>query len=218
MNRNKPAICVFCGSAEGSNPAFSAAAARLGRLIAETEWRLLFGGGGHGLMGVLAKAARQAGGEVVGIMPDFLRAYELPPEWERELILTSDMQQRKAQLLDAADAFVVLPGGPGTMDEFFEVLVAASLGVLRPAGEPPRPAASAALGEAPDASHFRTTSTKPILVVNIGGFFDPLDTLMAHMDRHGFVRSGVCDLYRTVATPDEALAIIGQALNLQYGS
>jgi uncharacterized protein (TIGR00730 family) len=185
MKPNKPAICVFCGSAAGLDPAFSDAAARMGRLIGEAGAKLVFGGGGHGLMGDVAKSARKAGAEIVGIMPDFLRAYELPPSWERELILTPDMPQRKTQLMDVSDAFVVLPGGPGTIDEFFEVLVAASLGVL----------------------------PKPIVVVSVNGYFAPLEALMAHMAENGFVREGVRDLYRMVPSPEDAMTAIMEALS-----
>jgi uncharacterized protein (TIGR00730 family) len=184
MATNKPAICVFCGSAAGLDPAFSDAAARMGRLIGEAGAKLVFGGGGHGLMGETAMAARKAGAEIVGIMPDFLRAYELPPSWERELILTPDMPQRKTQLMDVSDAFVVLPGGPGTIDEFFEVLVAASLGVL----------------------------SKPIVAVNVKGYFTPLEALMAHMEANGFVREGVRELYRLVDTPEDAMVHIAEFL------
>jgi uncharacterized protein (TIGR00730 family) len=184
MAANKLSICVFCGSAAGGDPAFAEAAATLGRLIGEAGHRLVFGGGGHGLMGAAAMAARKAGAKIVGIIPDFLRAYELPPSWERELVITPDMPQRKARLMDVSDAFIVLPGGPGTMDEFFEVLVAASLGKL----------------------------PKPIVVVNVAGYFEPLAALMAHMDGHGFVRGGVRDLYRIVDTPAEAMATIAAEL------
>lgn len=184
MSENKLAICVFCGSSGGDDPAFAAAAARTGELIAKGGYRLVFGGGGHGLMGETARAARRSGAEILGIMPDFLRRYELPPEWQQQLELTCDLQQRKTRLLDASDAFVILPGGPGTMDEFFEVVTSASLDVL----------------------------PKPILVVDVNGYFAPLQALMDHMNRHGFVRPEVLASYRTVTTPDEAMAAIETAL------
>lgn len=184
VSDNILSICVFCGSASGDDPAFAAAARRTGALIGAAGARLVFGGGGHGLMGEVARATRAAGGSILGIMPDFLRRYEMPPEWQQELTLTVDLQQRKTQLLDESDAFIVLPGGPGTMDEFFEVVTSASLNVL----------------------------PKPILVVDVKGYFAPLAALMEHMNRHGFVRPDVFNRYALVATPDEAMDTIAAAL------
>jgi uncharacterized protein (TIGR00730 family) len=180
MTPNNKSICVFCGSAAGLRPAYGEAARTLGRLVAEAGFRLVFGGGGHGLMGEVARAAREAGGLVTGIMPDFLRRYEMPPEWEAELVLTPDMQQRKTQLIDTSDAFIVLPGGPGTMDEFFEVLTLASLDQLH----------------------------KPIVVIDVRGYFAPLHALMRHMEEEGFVHHGAAEHYRIAASPAEAVAII----------
>jgi uncharacterized protein (TIGR00730 family) len=183
---NKPAICVFCGSSHGSNPHYAAAARTLGRLIAERGFSLVFGGGGPGLMGETARAVREGGASVAGVLPEFLRWVELPPEWEKDLIITADLQERKLRMLAMADAFVVLPGGAGTMDEFFEVVTSASLGVL----------------------------TKPILVVNTEGFFDTLERLMNHIVREGFARPKILGLYRFVDTPEEAIAAIENALGL----
>jgi uncharacterized protein (TIGR00730 family) len=123
---------------------------------------------------------------VAGILPKFLRWVELPPEWEKDLIITPDLQERKTRMLAMADAFVVLPGGAGTMDEFFEVVTSASLGVL----------------------------DKPILVVNTEGHFDPLERLMNHIVREGFARPKILDLYRFVDTPEEAIDAITAKLGL----
>ena len=130
MEKTKPVICVFCGSSYGADPQYAAAARALGRLIAERGFSLVFGGGGLGLMGETARAARDGGAPVPGVLPEFLRRIEQPPEWEKDLIITPDLQLRKTRMLAMADAFVVLPGGPGTMDEFFEVVTSAQLGVL----------------------------------------------------------------------------------------
>jgi hypothetical protein len=186
IDKAKPAICVFCGSSYGSNPQYAVAARTLGRLIAERGFSLVFGGGGPGLMGETARAVRDGGASVAGILPKFLRWVELPPEWEKDLIITPDLQERKTRMLAMADAFVVLPGGAGTMDEFFEVVTSASLGVL----------------------------DKPILVVNTEGHFDPLERLMNHIVREGFARPKILDLYRFVDTPEEAIDAITAKLGL----
>lgn len=181
----KPALCVFCGSADGNNPNFVAAAERLGRLIGERGFRLVYGGGGRGLMGTLARAVLTAGGEVVGIMPDFLRQYELPPEDNSELVLTTDLQQRKSQLMDAADAFAVLPGGPGTMDEFFEVVTSVNLGRL----------------------------AKPIVMIDIDRYFAPLFALMDHMAEQGLTHAEYGKVYDVARSADEAIDIVTRRLS-----
>jgi hypothetical protein len=185
-NKTKPAICVFCGSSYGANPQYAVAARTLGRLIAERGFSLVFGGGGPGLMGETARAVREGGAPVFGVMPKFLRWVELPPDWEKDLIITPDLQERKAHMLTMADAFVVLPGGAGTMDEFFEIVTSASLGVL----------------------------AKPILVVNTEGYFDTLERLMNHIVREGFGQPKILDLYRFVDTPEEAIDAIAADLGL----
>jgi hypothetical protein len=185
-NKTKLAICVFCGSSCGSNPQYAVTARTLGRLIAERGFSLVFGGGGPGLMGETARAARDGGAPVFGVLPDFLRWVELPPDWEKDLIITPDLQERKARMLAMADAFVVLPGGAGTMDEFFEIVTSASLGILN----------------------------KPILLVNTEGYFDTLERLMNHIVREGFARSKILDLYRFVDTPEEAIDAIADELGL----
>lgn len=180
----KYAICVFCGSSDGNNPHFTAAAAALGRGLADGGFRLVYGGGGRGMMGALARAMLAGGGEITAIMPDFLRGHELPPENAFELTLTIDLQQRKSQLMDAADAFVVLPGGPGTMDEFFEVVTSANLGRLN----------------------------KPILVVDIDGYFAPLFRLMDHMVKQGLTHSEYGKVYAVVPSVEAALTVLSQTL------
>jgi uncharacterized protein (TIGR00730 family) len=116
------AVAVFCGSREGNDPAFRAAAAALGRGLAEAGVRLVYGGGGIGLMRVLADAALAAGGLVTGVMPAFLRRREVAHPGLTELLTTSDMQARKLLMFELSDAFVALPGGLGTLDETVELL------------------------------------------------------------------------------------------------
>jgi hypothetical protein len=184
MENKKLSICVFCGSAFGANPRHAEVAEKLGRLIAARGFALVYGGGGIGLMGILAKSVRAGGGQVTGIIPDFLRCVELPPEWERNMEVTPDLQQRKTRMLEAADAFVVLPGGAGTMDEFFEVVTSVQLQV----------------------------SAKPVVVVNTDGYFAPLQALLEHLVREGFARPAMLGTYRVVDTPEAAMDAIAHAL------
>ncbi len=176
----KKTICVFCGSRHGRKPEYAAAAERLGGLIAGNGFDMLFGGGGPGLMGETAKAAATAGAHVKGILPDFLRGVEKPPEWEQDLVITPDLQLRKTKMLAESDAFVILPGGPGTMDEFFEVVTSAQLHVL----------------------------LKPIVVVNTAGFFEPLLGLMNHLVAQDFASESLLRLYSVVDTPEQAVELI----------
>jgi uncharacterized protein (TIGR00730 family) len=171
-------ICVFCGSSHGADPAFADAARALGRLIAERGGTLLFGGGDIGLMGETARAARTAGASVIGVLPGFLRYLEPPMGSSEQLIDVPDFFERKKQMIARSDAFVILPGGPGTMDEFFEILTAAQL----------------------------KQHAKPIVLVNIGGFFDPLERLMDHFIQTGFAAQSIRAHYQIVATPEEAIA------------
>ena len=122
-------VAVFCGARSGHDPAFAAAARALGRGLAEAGIRLVYGGGRIGLMGVLADATLEAGGEVVGVIPDFLTRLEVAHEGIRDLTVTSSMHSRKQRMFDAADAFVSLPGGLGTLDETVEIITWRQLGL-----------------------------------------------------------------------------------------
>lgn len=114
-------VCVFCGSSDAADPAYLRAAAGLGRSLAENGLKLIYGGGGVGLMGACATAAHEAGGRVLGIIPDFLMGRERALE-SVEHVVVSNMHQRKMMMFDKADAFVVLPGGIGTLEEVVELL------------------------------------------------------------------------------------------------
>ena len=178
----KRAVCVFCGSSYGGDPAFAAAAKRLGRLIAENGHALVFGGGNVGLMGEVARAARDGGAPVTGILPEFLKHLE-PPLESREIVeITPDLQERKKRMMELADAFVVLPGGPGTLDEYFEVVTSAQLRVFE----------------------------KPIVVVDVKGYFAPLQALVAHVVANGFARAETLALTTTVPSPDAAIELINR--------
>lgn len=184
MDKTKPAICVFCGASFGDDPAFRAAARAVGTGIAAMGARLIFGGGGLGLMGETARGAREAGTEVEGILPDFLRAAEPPLTHGEETEIVPDLFVRKREMIARSDAFAVLPGGLGTYDEFFEVLTAAQLGV----------------------------HAKPIVMVNVKGYFDLLDGLVRDSVAKGFARARVTDLYRMADGPQAALDMLAQAL------
>jgi uncharacterized protein (TIGR00730 family) len=174
------AVCVFCGSSPGRNPGYAEAARELGKLLAANGFSLVFGGGNIGLMGEVARAVRAGGAEVIGVLPAFLRHLEPPLKSAEELIITPDLQQRKARMLALADAFVILPGGLGTLDEYFEVLTSAQLHALG----------------------------KPIVLLNTAGYFDPLMALLEHVVREGFANASLFDLHHVAASPGEAIAAL----------
>ncbi len=158
MNKIK-ALCVYCGSSPGTDPAFAETARAFGKILAENDIRLVYGGGSIGLMGTLAGAVIAHGGEVTGVIPEFLTAHERPRRLKQELIVTRDMHERKRTMFEHADAFVALPGGLGTLEELVEQMTWAQLGRHK----------------------------KPILVANIHGFWEPLLALIAHMRSRGLV-------------------------------
>ncbi len=153
-------ICVYCGSGPGTDPAFVAAAEGFGKIMAENRIGLVYGGGAIGLMGALARTVRDHGGEVTGIIPEFLMSRERALRGTHELIVTRDMHERKQLMLEHADAFVALPGGIGTLEEVVEQLTWAQLGRHK----------------------------KPILLANIKSFWDPLCALLDHMRKLEFIR------------------------------
>jgi uncharacterized protein (TIGR00730 family) len=186
IKNNRPAICVFCGSSFGNDPAFRAAAQAIGDGIARLGASLVFGGGGLGLMGDVARAALEGGAEIQGIMPAFLQALEPEVSPQEKLIVTPHMQERKTLMLQMSDAFVILPGGLGTFDEFFEVATEAQLGV----------------------------HTKPIIVVNVKGYYNALDAMLHATVETGFARDTILKLYYLADGAQAALEILEGALNL----
>ena len=174
-SRPRRAICVYCGSASGSNAGYTAAAQTLGASMAAAGFGLVYGGGGIGLMGEVARAVRGAGGHVLGIIPGFLQAREVHFKDSSELIVTKDMHERKMLMFERADAFVALPGGIGTLEELIEQMTWAQLG----------------------------RHAKPIVIADISGFWRPLLTLLEHMETEAFLRkpfmdSGAQALYEVV--------------------
>ncbi|MFN8483930.1 MAG: TIGR00730 family Rossman fold protein [Anaerolineae bacterium] len=154
-------ICVFCGSSTGGDPIYNNAARYLGALLAERKLGLVYGGGHVGLMGVLADAVLAGGGEVIGIIPTHLAEKELAHQRLTELHVVGSMHERKAMMADKSDAFVALPGGYGTFEEFFESLTWAQLGLHE----------------------------KPCGLLNVAGFYDALLGLVDHAVTQGFIRA-----------------------------
>jgi uncharacterized protein (TIGR00730 family) len=159
MNQIKT-VCVYCGSGPGTNPHFEQAAIALGKVFAENDIRLVYGGGSIGLMGAVAKSTLDHGGKVTGIIPDFLRARENALTRVQEMIVTPDMHERKRLMFERSDAFVALPGGIGTLEELVEQLTWQQLG----------------------------RHSKPVLLANIDNFWEPLLALLAHMRSTAFIR------------------------------
>jgi uncharacterized protein (TIGR00730 family) len=162
MNQIKT-VCVYCGSGSGSNPRFVEAAVALGKVFAENQVRLVYGGGSVGLMGAIAKSVLDHGGSVTGIIPEFLRAKENALSHVQEMVITPDMHERKRLMFERSDAFVALPGGIGTLEELVEQMTWQQLG----------------------------RHTKPVLLANIDNFWEPLLALLTHMHATEFIRPGL---------------------------
>ncbi|SFL61747.1 TIGR00730 family Rossman fold protein [Methylorubrum salsuginis] len=177
-------VCVYCGSGFGGDPAFTEAARTLGAALGHAGIRLVYGGGNVGLMGTVAQAALDAGGHVTGIIPDFLKSRERMLDAIQETIVVSDMHTRKKLMFDRADAFVALPGGIGTLEELVEQMTWAQLG----------------------------QHAKPILLLSVNGFWDPLITLLDHMRGLGFIREGLDLNYIVGNDPAAAVELLRRAL------
>jgi len=152
-------ICVFCGSSDSIDDAYLDAAWKLGETLAKHDLKLVFGGGGTGLMGSLADAALAGGAQVIGILPRLFDTPALAHPNLTELRIVEDMHNRKALMMESADAFLALPGGFGTFEELFEVLTWAQIGLHR----------------------------KPVGVLNVSGYFDSLIDLIEHARDEGFI-------------------------------
>ena len=178
-------ICVYCGSSPGANPAYAESARTLGRLMAENDIGLVYGGGGLGLMGEIAQSVLTHGGRVTGIIPGFLSAKERMLRDATELIVVTDMHQRKKLMFDRSDAFVAMPGGIGTLEELVEQLTWAQLG----------------------------QHNKPIVLLDVRGFWTPFLALLDHMRREGFIRPDMGVTVLTAATPQDVIpTVVANAL------
>lgn len=169
--------CVFCGSNRGANPLYAVAAAGLARCLVANGIGIVYGGGNVGLMGVLADAALAAGGEVIGVIPRMLIEREIAHQGLTELRIVGSMHERKALMAELSDAFIAMPGGYGTLDEFCEILTWTQLGLQR----------------------------KPIGMLNVDGYFDPLLALFNHAVAEQFVRRKHRDMIVTDDSPESLI-------------
>ena len=176
-------VCVFCGSRVGDDPEFRAAARLLGEQFARQGIRLVYGGGSIGLMGVLADAVLKHGGEVHGVIPEFLDRIEVGHSQLTSLEVVDSMHVRKAQMFEMSDAFVVLPGGLGTLDETMEIITWRQLGL----------------------------HDKPILLVDQKGYWEPLLTLIEHTVARGFAGEETRKLFDVVRDVRDILPALGLA-------
>jgi uncharacterized protein (TIGR00730 family) len=182
-------VCVFCGSSDGSRVEYRQAASALGRLLREARLGLVYGGAHVGLMGALADSALASGGEVIGVIPRALAVRELAHRHLTKLYVVQTMHQRKAKMVQKSDAFVALPGGFGTLDEFFEVLTWFQLGI----------------------------HSKPCVLVNTCGYFDGLLQFLDTAVEQDFVKPENRALVHQARDPGEALAMLSR-LWLQPGA
>jgi uncharacterized protein (TIGR00730 family) len=171
------AVCVFCGSNPGNHPDYATAAKALGEAIARRGATLVYGGAEVGLMGITADAALGAGGEVIGIIPQALMDKEIGHKGLTRLEAVGSMHERKARMAELSDGFVNLPGGTGTLEEMFEVWTWGQLGFHK----------------------------KPIGVLNVRGFYNPLMTFLDHQRDEGFVKPGLRDTLLSANEPDALL-------------
>ncbi len=162
-------VCVFCGSRPGHDPAYMEAAKELGALLARHGWRLIFGAGDQGMMGAVAAAARTGGAQTLGVIPVHLLGRERTGGNGENAVITETMHERKKVMFMNADALVVLPGGAGSLDEFFEVLTWRQIGLHE----------------------------KPIFLLNINGYWDPLLALLGHVVAEGFADASLLAMNKT---------------------
>jgi uncharacterized protein (TIGR00730 family) len=173
-------VCVFCASAAGASPVYLEAATELGRLIALRGYGLVYGGATVGAMGAVADAALAAGGDVVGVIPDVIREREIDHKGLTELHVVGTMHERKALLASRADAFVALPGGYGTLEEFIEIVTWAQLKI----------------------------HAKPCVLVNVGGFYDGLLAFLDHCVAQGMILAENRGLVQVARDAEEALGLV----------
>ena len=177
-------VALFCGSSNTTDPAFLDAAAQFGEALARSGVRLVYGGGGVGLMGRAAKAAHAAGGEVLGVIPDFLRSREVVYD-EVDTVVVTNMHDRKQRMYQASDAFVIMPGGVGTLEEVIELISWRRLNL----------------------------HAKPIIFVNLNDFWTPFFTLIDHTVAHNLTPTWLTETWRSVSSVDEILPAVMAMLN-----
>ncbi len=177
---SQKSVCVYCGSRNGNNPAYSDAAKQLGAALAQEGWRLVYGAGDVGLMGEVARATQSAGGETFGVIPVHLVQREVGKSDLTHYVITETMHERKKVMIMNADAVVVLPGGPGSLDELFEALTWRQLGL----------------------------HDKPIVVVNVGGYWDKLRDLLEQVIEQGFADQSLSSFVTWVEDADAVIAAL----------
>ena len=182
----QPSICVFCGARSGQNPAYTQAANDLGQALARNNWRLVYGAGDIGLMGVVARATQADGGATLGVIPTHLMQDEVAKTDLTQFIFTETMHERKKVMFMNCDAIVVLPGGAGSLDEFFEVLTWRQLDLHQ----------------------------KPIYLLDTNGYWSPLKALLAHVVDQGFADQSLLNFIQTVAGVTPLIDSLRRDLNV----
>ncbi|SMC41929.1 TIGR00730 family Rossman fold protein [Primorskyibacter flagellatus] len=177
-------VCVYCGSRSGDDPAFHDEAENLGTALAAEGWRLVYGAGDVGLMGVVARAAQAAGGDTFGVIPEHLLRAEVGKVDLTRFIVTETMHERKKVMVMNADAIVVMPGGAGSLDEFFEVLTWRQLGL----------------------------HAKPIVLLNVNGYWDPLQALLDHVIARGFADASLAAFVTSATSARDVTQTLRDAL------
>ncbi len=180
-------VCVFCGSKTGTNPIYAEAATQLGRILVSRRLELVFGGGHVGLMGVVADSVLATGGRVLGVIPQALKDKELAHTGSTELYVVESMHQRKALMNDLSDAFIAMPGGFGTGDELFEIITWRQLDI----------------------------HAKPIGILNIQGYFDPMLHWVERMIHDGFVKPEYRDLFYVAEEAETMVERLESAMERQ---
>jgi uncharacterized protein (TIGR00730 family) len=173
-------LAVFCGSKNGNNPLYATHAAALGKMLAQNQIKLVYGGGSVGLMGAIANAVMENGGKVTGIIPKILLAWEHQHKGITELIIADDMHVRKKKMYELCDAAIILPGGFGTLDELFEMLTWNQLSI----------------------------HNKPIFILNSAGFYDHLITHIHHLEKKGFLYESADERIKFISAPEELIQML----------
>ena len=182
-------VCVYCASSGRIHPEYFEATSRLAHLLVENEVKVVFGGGSSGLMGQLADSVLAAGGQIKGIMPQFMNEVEWGHKGVSDFEYTQTMHERKAKFLEGTDALIALPGGPGTFEELFEAITLKKLAQF----------------------------TKPIVLLNTRGYFSAFNSLMQQAVEERFMSDDLNHLYTMVSTPEEVLPAIHNAHSWNKG-
>lgn len=178
-------VCVFCGARSGHSPAHMQAATAVGEMLATEGWRLVYGAGDVGLMGACARAAQAQGGKTFGVIPQHLMRVEMGRRDLHHFVVTQTMHERKKIMFMNSDAIVVLPGGAGSLDEFFEVLTWRQLGLHQ----------------------------KPLILLSVDGYWQPLLLLLDHVVAQGFADPSLVDHLRSVSSVEDLTAALRAALS-----